>query len=195
MATGFAVWLGSAYALYGSVTIKTTGATLPCVYGTIASAASPLPYSVFITLLKPEYFDWADFRKERLAFAIDHTSPTHAADVELEEELEAQHVTSQPHLKRWGRIAAIWAVATFLGHWVLWPLPMYASKYIFGQKVYSSLTNCIEKMLITIAVLRRLAYHLYHLAMGYHVPCRFLSYHRWTRADNRCLSRNVEGQG
>ncbi|KAF2501883.1 hypothetical protein BU16DRAFT_613715 [Lophium mytilinum] len=136
MATGFAVWLGSAYALYGSVTIATTGQVLPCVYGTVASAASPILYSISITLLKPEYFDWADFRKERLAFVIDHTSST--ADVELEEELEAQHVNSQPHLKRWGRIAAIWAVATFLGHWVLWPLPMYASKYIFGQKFYAA---------------------------------------------------------
>lgn len=139
MATGIAVWLGSAYALYGTVTIASTGATVPCVWGTVASAISPLPYSIIITLFKPEYFDWAEFRKERLAFQVDDTSSitgrrsaslTHA-DIEINNDPDESN--SQPVLKRWGRIAAAWALATFLGHWVLWPLPMYASKYIFGK--------------------------------------------------------------
>jgi Na+/proline symporter len=74
MVTGIASWLGSAYALYGAVTIATTGQTVPCVWGTVASAFSPLVYSPIITLFKPENFDWADFRKERLAFEVSDTS-------------------------------------------------------------------------------------------------------------------------
>ncbi|KAF2797231.1 urea active transporter [Melanomma pulvis-pyrius CBS 109.77] len=143
MATGIAVWLGSAYALYGAVTIVTTGATVPCVWGTVASAISPLPYSVIITLFKPENFDWADFRKERLAFEVDtssisdrRNSTVARADIEIIPELS--DADSQLQLKRWGRIAAIWAAATFLGHWVLWPLPMYASKYIFGKGFFAA---------------------------------------------------------
>ena len=143
MATGIAVWLGSAYALYGSVAIVTTGATVPCVWGTVASAISPLPYSVIITLFKPENFDWAEFRKESLAFKVEtsyisdrRNSSVGRADVEVIPELN--DADSQQQLKRWGRIAAIWAAATFLGHWVLWPLPMYASKYVFGKNFFAA---------------------------------------------------------
>jgi SSS family transporter len=143
MVTGIAAWLGSAYALYGEVSIATTGQSVPCVWGTVASAVSPIPYSVIITLFKPENFDWADFRKERLAFEVDTASITsgrrsnsiNRADIELNDQ---NPEFSQPVLKRWGRIAAIWALATFLGHWVLWPLPMYASKYIFGQSFFAA---------------------------------------------------------
>jgi hypothetical protein len=74
MATGVAVWLGSAHALYGEVTITTTGNVLPCVYGTVASAFSPLPYSLIITLIKPQNFDWADFSKTKLSFDEDNNS-------------------------------------------------------------------------------------------------------------------------
>ncbi|KAF2018293.1 hypothetical protein BU24DRAFT_491277 [Aaosphaeria arxii CBS 175.79] len=137
MVTGIAVWLGSAYALYGTVSIASTGATVPCVWGTVASAISPLPYSVIITLFKPEYFDWAEFRKERLAFEVDDTQSTNErrTDIEINNEDVSE---SQSLLKRWGRIAAIWALATFLGHWVLWPLPMYASKYVFGKGFFAA---------------------------------------------------------
>ncbi|KAK3315878.1 urea active transporter [Apodospora peruviana] len=142
MATGIAVWLGSAYALYGAVTIATTGMTLPCVYGTVASAFSPLPYSLIITLFMPENFDWADFRNEKLAFEVDHnaigTADAKKTEAILEAELSETDLHSQPHLKRWGRIAFMWAIATFLGHWVLWPLPMYASKYIFNAGFYTA---------------------------------------------------------
>jgi hypothetical protein len=139
MTTGIAVWLGTAYSLYGTVTISTTGATVPCVWGTVASALSPIPYTVIITLIKPEYFDWAEFRKEHLAFEA-NTAPI--IDTQLDSSItrssasravDPEAGTSQAQLKRWSRIAVIWALATFFGHWVLWPLPMYASKYVFGK--------------------------------------------------------------
>lgn len=38
-------------------------------------------------------------------------------------------------MKRWAKIAAFWGVSTFLGHWVLWPLPIYASEYVFSKTV------------------------------------------------------------
>lgn len=135
MATGLAVWIGSASALYGGVSVKTTGQSLPCVYGTVASCFSPLLYSPIITLFKPENFKWEDFRKEKLAFEVDQRAA--AIDLRNLQEPESLHPDQSAYLKRWGRIAAIWSIATFLGHWVLWPLPMYASKYIFSQSVSS----------------------------------------------------------
>ena len=137
MATGLAVWLGSAKALYGTVTVATTGQILPCVYGTVASAFSPLPYTLIISALKPQNFDWADFRSEKLAFDSDDDAST-ISPIIKDELNQATGPGSQPHLRRWARIAAYWSVATFLGHWVLWPLPMYASKYIFGKTFFSA---------------------------------------------------------
>jgi Na+/proline symporter len=147
MLTGIGVWLGSAHGLYGEVTIATTGMALPCVYGTVASAFSPLPYTLIITLFKPQDFDWALFRNEKLAFKSESLEnvleATHAhRDADGHEQLtwgDDEDVTDVrdprylPFVKKWARIAAIWSVATFLGHWVLWPLPMYASKYVFGK--------------------------------------------------------------
>jgi hypothetical protein len=101
------------------------------VYGTVASAFSPILYSVVITLIRPQNYDWADFKKKKLAFDSETPSIT-APSINVEEQR-----ASDVELKRWGRTAAIWALATFLGHWVLWPLPMYASKYVFGERVSS----------------------------------------------------------
>ncbi|PVH75681.1 hypothetical protein DL98DRAFT_498023 [Cadophora sp. DSE1049] len=139
MATGISVWLGSANALYGTVSISSTGQLLPCMYGCLASTFSPLPYSVIITLFKPQNFDWNDFLTEKLAFG--DSSPS---DPILEEVIETeQEPTSRndprwlPYMRRWTIIAAIWSAATFLGHFVLWPLPMYAAKYTFSKNFYS----------------------------------------------------------
>ncbi|KAG4414140.1 hypothetical protein IFR04_012746 [Cadophora malorum] len=140
MATGISVWLGSASALYGTVTISTTGQLLPCMYGCLASTFSPLPYSVIITLFKPQNFDWNDFLTEKLAFG--ETSPASSV---LEETMNTeQEPTSRsdprwlPYMRRWTIIAAIWSAATFLGHFALWPLPMYAAKYTFSKTFYSA---------------------------------------------------------
>ncbi|KAL1988314.1 hypothetical protein VTN96DRAFT_9997 [Rasamsonia emersonii] len=147
MATGLAVWLGTAHRFYGEVTVSTTGQVLPCVYGTVASAFSPIPYSIIITFLtKPQKYDWADFKKERLALEKlddDLTTVHHGEDAnkqgdvnEVESGAQSAHAKKEKELKRWGRIAAFWSIATFLGHWVLWPLPMYGSHYIFGKGFY-----------------------------------------------------------
>ena len=119
MATGIAVWLGSASSLYGEVTVASTGKSLPCVYGTVASALSPALYSVVITLFKPDNFKWADFRNERLAFdQLKTATPSEA--VRSHEETVSSYASDKARLKKWGRVAAIWAAATFFGHWVLW---------------------------------------------------------------------------
>ena len=67
LATGLAVWLGTAHHFYGAVTVSSTGQTLPCMYGTVASAVSPLLYSVLITLIAPEDFDWKSMSNTNLA--------------------------------------------------------------------------------------------------------------------------------
>ena len=162
--TGIAVWLGTAYRFYGSVSVSATGELLPCVYGTVASAFSPILYSIVITLVKPQNYDWANFRAERLALEKLESDLTTVHHDQTEDNTDAGRVpppeetpvvahpdpsssspedgasvggqTAAKELKRWGRIAAFWSAATFLGHWVIWPLPMYGSKYVFDKKFY-----------------------------------------------------------
>ncbi|KAM0321566.1 hypothetical protein ACHAQA_010056 [Verticillium albo-atrum] len=129
--TGLAVWIGTAYALYGEVSVASTGQAVPCTWGTTASALSPALYSIVISLIKPANFDWADFRKENLT--LGDGSSTDASNGNVE---ESDYQTNKAQLKRWGRLSAYWSLATFLGHWVLWPLPMYAAKYIFSERFF-----------------------------------------------------------
>lgn len=61
LATGIAVWLSTAYSLYGEVTILSTVKQAPALYGAIGSLFSPILYSVVISYIKPETFDWREF--------------------------------------------------------------------------------------------------------------------------------------
>ncbi|KAJ9220885.1 hypothetical protein DTO169C6_6830 [Paecilomyces variotii] len=140
--TGLGVWLGTAQAFYGEVSVTSTGQVLPCVYGTVASAFSPIPYSVLITLLKPQNYDWSDFKKEHLALEkLDSdltTAHHHDERAAVREETAPVTPPTRQEFKRWSRIAAFWSIATFLGHWVIWPLPMYGSHYVFQKGFYAA---------------------------------------------------------
>ncbi|OOF90110.1 hypothetical protein ASPCADRAFT_410373 [Aspergillus carbonarius ITEM 5010] len=132
LGTGIGVWLGTARQFYGTVSVSSTGEILPCVYRTVASAFSPILYSVLITWVKPQRYDWGEFRREKLGLGSDRVD----SDVTVG---EGQGLLIDPReLKRWGRMAAVWSVATFLGHWVVWPLPMYGSGYIFGKGFFAA---------------------------------------------------------
>jgi len=148
MATGRGVWLGSAKALSGAVSIATTEELLPCMYGYIASTFSPLLYSLIITLFKPQNFDWDEFLSERLAFTKSSSNVVVSDDTAVQE-TDKDEPTSRrdprwlPYMHRWTFIAAIWSAATFLGHWVLWPLPMYAARFTFSKNVsFHSVSSC-----------------------------------------------------
>ncbi|KAE8166927.1 Sodium:solute symporter family-domain-containing protein [Aspergillus tamarii] len=146
LATGIGVWLGTAQHFYGSVSVSATGQILPCVYGTVASAFSPIVYSVVITLVRPQNYNWNDFKKEKLALerlerdltTVHNQEKGIRQESRLEEGGPQSSVFDPQDLKRWGRIAAFWSIATFLGHWVIWPLPMYGSRYVFGKGFFSA---------------------------------------------------------
>lgn len=159
LATGLAVWLGTAAHFGGEVSVATTGEVLPCVYGTVASCFSPILYSVVITLASPQNYDWEDFKKEKLALEKlnsdlttihDHESSDRNRTGSTEEGGVRSATFREQELKRWGRIAAFWSIATFLGHWVIWPLPMYGSHYVFEKKVCSIFCSGFDQLEINL---------------------------------------------
>lgn len=181
LATGLAVWLGTAHNFYGAVTVASTGQTLPCMYGTVASAFSPLLYSVLITYLGPEDFDWTSLSKTSLAVkAVDAVSENIEDQAksdgktelskkpQITEVNEGYEDAAQTTGRRWSRYALFWAIATFLGHWVLWPLPMYAAKFLFSKGV-SDFQVRLKSHLLTISSFS--SHGLSLLKSGCGLPC------------------------
>ncbi|GLI72537.1 hypothetical protein PoHVEF18_000714 [Penicillium ochrochloron] len=163
LATGLAVWLGTAHRFYGAVTVTSTGQTLPCMYGTVASAFSPLLYSVLITYLGPEDFDWTSLSKTSLAVKAEDEVSERIEDQaksdgktelskkpQITEVNEGYEDASETTGRRWSRYALFWAIATFLGHWVLWPLPMYAAKFLFSKGLFVAWIVVAEIWFITV---------------------------------------------
>ncbi|KAJ5266832.1 hypothetical protein N7478_009640 [Penicillium angulare] len=97
--TGLAVCLGTAYKFYGEVTVISTGETLPFMYGTIASALSPLLCTVVITAIKPENFDWFELKAKGLTIKpeYDHDVSVRTTKV-VAEEPEAQRTSESPEV-------------------------------------------------------------------------------------------------
>ncbi|PCH01786.1 Sodium/solute symporter [Penicillium occitanis (nom. inval.)] len=61
LASGIAVWLGSAYAYSGELTVISTEPQLPYLLGALTSTFSSAIYSIVITYIKPDNFDWTVF--------------------------------------------------------------------------------------------------------------------------------------
>ncbi|KAL7952741.1 Na+/solute symporter [Trichoderma compactum] len=116
LGTGLGVWLGTAQALFGEVTVDSTGQTLPLF---------------ILSLIWPDNYDWGRFTDEKLLLDSD-TSVKNQNDSEASEV-----VYDQTHL-RWQRYALFWSLFSFFGIWVLWPLPMYGAKYIFSKVFFRS---------------------------------------------------------
>ncbi|KAF4502243.1 DUR3-Urea permease [Fusarium agapanthi] len=122
IATGLGVWLGSAFAFSGEVTVASTGETLPCMYGTVASLFSPLLYSVAITCVRPDSYDWSHFKEHRLAVELDESSSGSESSqgkgtkqVTRTETASHESVVNN-NQQLWTKYALWWAIATFLGH-------------------------------------------------------------------------------
>ncbi|BCS24403.1 sodium:solute symporter family protein [Aspergillus puulaauensis] len=129
MATGLAVWLSTAYRFYGEVSVASTGGALPFV----------------ITLFRPDNFDWSKLQTESLNATMaltDETRTTHAGagavHAEGEGVGEGVGVEKEKSYQRSKTYALFWAIATFLGIWVLWPLPMYAANYVFSKTFFTA---------------------------------------------------------
>ncbi|OTB08533.1 hypothetical protein M426DRAFT_7845 [Hypoxylon sp. CI-4A] len=65
--TGLAIWLGTAYSLYGDITLATTEEGAPALYGACGSFFSPALYSILISkFYHPYKFDWREFLRTEL---------------------------------------------------------------------------------------------------------------------------------
>ncbi|KAF4126263.1 LOW QUALITY PROTEIN: urea-proton symporter [Geosmithia morbida] len=130
---GLSVWLGSAYAYYGGLSITSTGSTLPCLFGCITAFFVPLPVTLVISLAKPANFEWSRFG------AIKTIPPDGANETKATQEVRADESPERvKYMRRMSRWAVFWAVLTVIGHILLWPLPMYGAKMVFSKSFFTA---------------------------------------------------------
>lgn len=171
LATGLGVWLGTAQALFGEVSVDSTGQTLPCLYGTVASALSPLLYTVILSLLWPDNYDWTRFKEEKLLLDSDTQNEESDREEQTRQNSKGGVLSNTSEVVydktdlRWKRYALFWSLFSFFGLWVLWPLPMYGAKYIFSKIV--SFVRYHKRMwyLITSTVLQVMDCGVTHMAV------------------------------
>ncbi|KAJ9376393.1 hypothetical protein DTO063F5_8825 [Paecilomyces variotii] len=152
LASGIAVWLGTAYAYAGELTVMSTEAQLPCLWGALTSTFSSAIYSVIITYIKPQNFDWRVFLllnevKDSYSEDSSSTGPKATNRIADTQDLDSVQHPYPPEelnrMKRAGIIASVFSVIVGLVTWVVWPLPLYRD-YIFTKSFFSGWTVVSE---------------------------------------------------
>lgn len=103
---GLTTWLTLSWYWSGAINIQTTQEQLPGLYGAIVSFFSPALFSVIISLLKPERFDWREFLKIHLiedgspaASGLPSLSPSKDAVVETSKNGDTDSEKGSPRLE------------------------------------------------------------------------------------------------
>ncbi|EED21377.1 urea active transporter, putative [Talaromyces stipitatus ATCC 10500] len=141
LASGIAVWLGTAYAYSGELSILSTEAQLPCLWGALTSTFSSAIYSI------PDDFDWRVFLLlSEVKDESDEDTSTNSPVKDIKDLNSVTHPYPPQELKRMNRaatLAAIFSAIIGLVTWVVWPLPLYRD-YIFGKSFFMGWTAVSE---------------------------------------------------
>lgn len=108
MLAGLTAWLSTTAAMYGRITLSTTGKDWPMLVGNVVSIGTGLAVHVIMSLLDPEDFDWLETRR------LDIVEIT-ALDLDLEEYGEERLSKA----KGW---VISWSIGLTLLLLVVWPL-------------------------------------------------------------------------
>ncbi|CCH46511.1 Sodium/glucose cotransporter 1 [Wickerhamomyces ciferrii] len=154
---GLAVWIGSAYGLYGEVTISTTGQQLPCLYGGLTALILPGISTVLISLIKPANYDWNELTKQSQLIAVeesDSDKDSNSVNEKNDHDIVTKEVGSSNEndqgepvivqadeslIKKYRIIFYTFSIVVLLVTWVVWPLPLYRD-YIWSKAFFRGST-------------------------------------------------------
>ena len=134
-AAAIIAWLTTAYTHYGVVTLDSTSESLPLVAGNMMSVCGPLFVTPLLTYIKPDNYDWDHFKEIKQADDADRGAANALEHDELlaGHELSSVVKTENERLLR-ARKYAVWAsIFLTLAYLILWPIPMYATDYVFSK--------------------------------------------------------------
>lgn len=142
LACSLAAWLIQAKVQYGNLSVESTGSNYPMLAGNVVALLSPLVFIPILTyvLSKPQNYDWISMRNIRKGDDHDVASAQHVALESIPGESEQTEQASrigQMKLYRNGRIARYLTLFLSVSLLLLWPIPMYGSKYIFSKGFFT----------------------------------------------------------
>lgn len=120
---GVAIWTGSAYALYGEVTVFTTGRDFPLLVGNITSILVGASVTIIGSYIRPQNFDFG-VMKQRILIV----------DGRIRRLVGLGN--DEEYLAKSSKIGYKIAIALTLVLVVAWPMPLYLSGYVFSQTTY-----------------------------------------------------------
>lgn len=119
-----AAWLALAQRLEGSVSIAAVGAVDPCLYGCLTGIAASALVTGVLSLVRPAHYDWATLAAVRIV-------GEDGAELDAFEDAAYDPV----RLQKAARLARWTTLGLFLAIFIVWPLSMYGSGYIFSKQV------------------------------------------------------------
>lgn len=140
-ARSMTVWLVTAKAEWGEVSVAATGANKPMLAGNVVSLLAPvvfIPLLTYIPPFRPQNYDWQSVLDIGKGDDREFAEQAHAdpevvlgGQVRREEEL----VQEQAKLAKAAEIARWLTVVLTLTLLVLRPMPMFGSGYVFSKEV------------------------------------------------------------
>ncbi|RLL99741.1 hypothetical protein CFD26_108090 [Aspergillus turcosus] len=142
LAVSLIAWLVTAKKEYGVLTVASTGANYPMLAGNVAALLSPIIFSPVLTyVFGTQNYDYESMGSIR---KVDDTDVAAAAHVDIElipGEVDVRDAQAEEEEQRklnkaafYSRTLTIGMVICFL---LLWPIPMYGSKYVFSKKFFT----------------------------------------------------------
>ncbi|KAL5333205.1 putative sodium/proline symporter [Aspergillus crustosus] len=132
---GLIAWFCTTYTHHGVISIATLSSNLPLVAGNITALCSPLVFTPLITFLNPDNFDW-NILKEKIHRGDDERVTVSAANPEdvvalVEQERKEEEEKNDKSLIKARNRSLFLGLFLTISLVILWPIPMYASSYVF----------------------------------------------------------------
>lgn len=123
-------WFATTYGLYGEITVDTTNENLPMMAGNLVALFSPAITCVGLTLIKPDNFTF-DATRNIQQVRDETTAETSAQGSRNTEEDEVTEEEKR-EMDKSSKFAKISSVILAFSLFILWPIPMFASRYVFS---------------------------------------------------------------
>ncbi|KAI8081683.1 Sodium:solute symporter family-domain-containing protein [Halteromyces radiatus] len=129
-------WLTTTYGLYGTITVDTTSQNMPMMAGNLVALLSPIPCTLILTFLNPDNYDFESTRNIQLV-TDDENVPEEKAKQASESGDHIPTVEEMEFLNKSARFAKMSSVILAVCLFLVWPLPMFFSRYVFSKEFFT----------------------------------------------------------
>ncbi|RLV84276.1 hypothetical protein JA9_004849 [Meyerozyma sp. JA9] len=136
-----AVWMGYTVSQSGHISLTTLSTNEALAAGNTVAVGCPLIVMPILVFLKPADFEWETWltikQDDNTEFDKKHGLEHVLSQEDATEAILIEHQKNEAILKRQFRIGAVACTVLILFFLVLFPLPLYGSKYIFSKRFFT----------------------------------------------------------